>query len=240
MTQLLTIAGREFRSFFRLPVGWIVIALFVLLTGGVFAAAVLAPGQPATMRPFFAIAGWLMLPVAPAISMRLLSEELRTGTIEPMLTAPVRDGVLVTGKFLGAAAFLGAMLLPTLAFPITLAMVSSPLPDSGPILAGYLSLILLGLFNLAIGIAISALTSSQTLAFLATLFVLLGLLLIPSLPLASLPLAVQGVLIHLSIQPRLGDFAKGVIDTGHILWFMASTGWLLTLATLILQTRRWR
>ncbi len=240
MSTLLSIAWREFLSMFRLPVGWIVIALFLLLTGGVFAGGVLGPGQPATLRSFFSIAGWLMLPVVPAVSMRLFSEELRTGTIEPLLASPVRDGVLVLGKFAGAAGFLVVMLVPTLAYPITLAAISSPAPDMGPILAGYLSVVLLGSLSLAIGTVASACTSSQTLAFLATLFVLLGLLLIPSLPTASLPPGVRSVLEGLSLQPRMGDFAKGVIDTGHVVWFLGATAWLLVMATLVLQSRRWR
>lgn len=240
MSAIAAIAGREFRSFFRLPVGWVVIALFLLLTGAVFATAILAPGQAATLRPFFAIAGWLLLPVVPAISMRLFSEELRTGTIEPLLTSPVRDGSLVVGKFLGGSMFLMAMFLPTLAYPAVLWLVSDPAPDAGPIVAGYLSLLMLGMLNLAIGTLASACTSSQTLAFLATLFVLLGMLLAPSLPTQSLPLGIQRVVGAISLTPRMGDFAKGVIDTAHVAWFLASTAWLLVLTTLALQSRRWR
>ncbi len=240
MTAVLVIALREFRSFFRIPVGWIVIALFLLLTGAVFATAILVPGQPATLRPFFAIAGWLMLPVVPAISMRLFSEEFRTGTIEPLLTSPIRDGSLVLGKFAGASMFLLAMLVPTLAYPLTLWIVSDPSPDPGPIAAGYISLLLLGMLALSIGTVASACTSSQTLAFLATLFVMLGMLLVPSFSTQNLPLGAQRILNALSLSPRAGDFAKGVVDTGHIVWFVASTGWLLVLATLALQSRRWR
>lgn len=240
MSAIAAIAGREFRSFFRLPVGWIVIALFLLLTGAVFATAILAPGQAATLRPFFAIAGWLLLPVVPAISMRLFSEEIRTGTIEPLLTSPVRDGSLVVGKFMGGSLFLMAMFLPTLAYPAVLWMVSDPAPDAGPIVAGYVSLVLLGMLNLAIGTLASACTSSQTLAFLATLFVLLGMLLAPSFPTESLPMGVQRVVGAISLTPRMGDFAKGVIETAHVAWFLASTSWLLVLATLALQSRRWR
>lgn len=240
MSILLAIAKREFLSFFLLPVGWIVISLFLLLTGGVFAGAILGPGQPATLRPFFAIAGWLMLPVVPAVSMRLFSEEIRTGSIETLLAAPVRDGVMVLGKFLGAAMFLVAMLLPTAAYPITLFAVSSPALDPGPILAGYASVVLLGALSLAIGTVASASTSSQTLAFLSTLFVLLGLLLLPSIPAGAIPSRTRPVVEWLSIQGRMADFAKGVIDTSHIAWFLACTGWLLVVASLVLQSRRWR
>lgn len=240
MSVLLAIARRELLALFRLPVGWIVIALYLLLTGGVFSLAILIPGQPATLRPFFAIAGWLMLPVVPAISMRLFSEELRTGTIEPLLASPARDGVIVLGKFMGAATFLLVMLAPTLAYPISLSLLSDPAPDAGPIIAGYLSVVLLGSLSLAIGTVASACTSSQTLAFLATLFILLGMLLIPSLPTQSLPPSLAAVADRLSLQPRLGDFAKGVIDTGHIVSFAGATAWLLVVATLALQSRRWR
>ena len=90
MRGSLTIATRELSSMFRLPVGWVVIALYALLTGCVFGLVILLPGQAASMRLFFAISGWLLLPVVPAISMRLLSEEYRAGTIEPLLHS--RDG----------------------------------------------------------------------------------------------------------------------------------------------------
>ena len=193
------------------------------------------------MRYFFGVSAWLLLPVAPAVSMRLLSEEMRAGTIEPLMTAPVSDASVVVGKYLGAAAFLAAMFVPSLVVPAILAMAADPRPDAGPIVAGYLSLVLLGLLYLAAGVLASALTSNQTLAFLATLLGLLLVLLVTTVGAenASLPEWAQRVLASLSLSRRVADFAKGVIDTGHVVFFLGGTVWLLVLAVAALGSRRW-
>ncbi|MCA9298925.1 MAG: ABC transporter permease subunit [Phycisphaerales bacterium] len=111
MRIALAIALREYRSLFRLPVGWVVIALYLALAGVVFAFLTLVPGEVGSMRVFFGFSGWLLLPVAPAISMRLLSEEYRAGTIETLVTSPASDASIVLGKYLGAASFLATMIL---------------------------------------------------------------------------------------------------------------------------------
>lgn len=240
MRTFASVAARELSSFFRLPVGWIVIALYLFLTGFIFVSRILLPGEPATMRDFFFTASWMLLPVAPAISMRLFSEELRSGTIETLMTAPVTDLAVVLGKFAGAAAFLVAMIAPTLIHVGLLFAFSDPRPDAGPILAGYLSLILVGLMFLAAGTFFSTLTSNQTLAFLATLFFILVLLLISTFGADKAPRAVQPILAALALGPRLADFGKGIIDTSHIVFFLTFTGWFLMLAYLGLGSRRWR
>lgn len=239
MTPALTIARREFASMFRLPVGWVVIALFLLLTGGVFALT-LSPGAPASLRDFFGVSAWLLMPVAPAISMRLLAEERRTGSDEPLLTAPVSDLAVVVGKYLGAWCFMACMLAPTVVFPVILWAVADPRPDPGPVLAGYLSLALQGSLYLAIGAAVSAMTSSQTLAYLATLFPILGLLLLGTISPEMLPGWLRVGVSALSIQARASDFARGIIDTAHIAFFLLACAWFLWLAHTALGARRWR
>ncbi|TVQ63808.1 MAG: hypothetical protein EA378_00765 [Phycisphaerales bacterium] len=234
----LAIATRELRSFFRLPVGWVVLALYAALTGAVFALDTLRPGEPATMRAFFATAGILLMAVGPAVSMRLFSEEIRTGGIEPLATAPVGDLALVLGKYLGSVLFLGAILLPTLAFPIALAILSDPKPDPGPIVAGYLALALLGCLVLAVGTAASALTSSQTLAFLATLLVLLGFTLATSRLPAQLDPRLGELFAGWSPTARLRDFARGVIDPAHAVYFLALSGVALSVAWGAVRGRR--
>lgn len=230
MSATIAIATRELRAFFRLPVGWVVLALYAALTGAVFVMDTLRPGEPATLRAFFATAGVLLMGVAPAISMRLFSEELRTGTLEPLLTAPVSDLALVLGKYLGSVLFLIALLLPTLAFPITLALVSDPKPDPGPILAGYLALLLLGSLVLAVGTAASAMTSSQTLAFLATLIVLLAFTLTTSRLPSELNPRLGEALARWSPTTRLRDFARGVIAPSHAVYFLALAAVALSVA----------
>ncbi|HRJ49736.1 MAG: ABC transporter permease subunit [Phycisphaeraceae bacterium] len=235
----MAVAWREFCSYFRLPVGWIAIALYLFLSGIVFAYLIFNPGQPATMRPFFTISVWLLLPVAPAVTMRLVSEELRSGTIEPLMTAPVTDGAVVVGKYLGAAGFLGVMVAPTAAYPLTLWMVSDPAPDPGPILAGYLSLGLLGMLYAAVGLWMSSLTSNQTLAFLGTLFFLLVTLLATTIGHEHAPAWLRPALAEASIQSRLVDFSKGVIDTSHVVFFVATSAMFVTLAVFTVESRRW-
>jgi ABC-2 type transport system permease protein len=240
MSATLAIARRELSSLFRLPVGWIAIALYAFLAGIVFAYLIFVPGQPATLRPLFSISAWLLLPVAPAISMRLLSEELRSGTIEPLMTSPVSDLAVVLGKYLGSAAFLLLMLAPTLALVGAVWWSADPRPDAGPILAGYASVALLGMFYLAVGLWMSSLTPNQTLAFLGTLFFLLIMLLATTLGFEHAPGWARPALAHLSIQSRLQDFAKGIIDLSHVVFFITASLAFVALTVWTLESRRWR
>lgn len=238
MSATLTIARRELSSFFRLPVGWFTVALFLFLCGCVFGLVVLAPGRVASLRAFFGGAGWILLPVVPAISMRLFSEEMRSGTIEPLVTSPVREFSIVLGKFLGAASMLALMLLPTLLYALVLARVSARPPETGPLVTGYLSLLLPGIFYLSIGTLCSALTNNQTLAFLATLFILLAMMLASALGPAVAPAAIQPALSWLSFDSRIQDFAKGVIDLRHVVFFLAASVFPILLAGAALRARR--
>lgn len=154
--------------------------------------------------------------------MRLFSEELRSGTIETSLTAPVAGGVLVVGKYLASAMFLLTMLLPTLAFVGVLAWLSRP--DYGPVLSGYAGLILLGMLYLAVGALASACTSSQTLAFLGTLFGLLMLDVIPARVAPQLPEQIAKIVFMLSPSVRANDFYRGLIDTSHVAFFLQGNG----------------
>lgn len=238
MSRLWGVFAREYASFFRVPLGWVLIALFLLLSGMVFTRSALTPGEPATMREFFSVWWGALLVVAPAVSMRLVSEELRAGTIEGLMTAPLSEATMVTGKFLAAGAFLVTALAPTLVYPLILEWLARP--DPGPVIAGYLGVLLVGLLYLAVGTCLSALTASQTLAFLATLFVLL------IAELASARLAVLApepwnhALMALAPGSRVADFARGLIDTSHLAYFAAAIVWFLTLATVALRARRWR
>lgn len=239
MSAAWTIATREFRSFFRVPLGWVAMALYLLIAGLVFGRGVLVPGSPATMRDFFGLSGFLLLPIVPAITMKLLSEEAKQGTIEPLMTAPVGDLSIILGKFMGAAMFLLTVLAPTLLHVALLWMFSQPRMDLGPVLAGYLSLGLLGSVYLALGLLVSSLTANQTLAYLVTFIGLLALLLVGT-EIVELPAGLAGLASRLAIRPRLADFAKGVVDLSHVVFFLSATCWFLVLAYVALASRRWR
>ncbi|MBS0195623.1 MAG: ABC transporter permease subunit [Planctomycetes bacterium] len=233
------IASRELGSYFRQPAGWIIIALYLFLTGLVFATGVLIPGRVASLRDFFALSGWLLLPVAPAISMRLVSEELRSGTIENLFSSPVSPAAIVIGKYLGASIFMLTMLVPTLVYPIVLRMYASPTPDPGPIAAGYLCLILLGTLYLSIGLLASTLTPNATLAFMVTLFAILGLMFAGTAADWVTP-PLRAVLRALAIGPRVMDFSRGVIDTVHVVGFLSVSAFFVFLSVICMEARRWR
>lgn len=238
MTSTLAIARRELASFYRLPLGWIVTALFLFLSAVAFVSLSLKPGQPATLREFFELWWGLLLVVAPAVSMRLIADEIRSGTLENLLTSPASEFAVALGKFLGAAAFLVLCLAPTAVFPAVLASLARL--DPGPILAGYLGMVLLGLAYLAVGLLFSSLTSSQTLAFLGTLFTLVLAEIASQKGSAAAPPPFDTALARLSVNLRLADFARGVIDSSHAVFFLTITFWCVTMAALILRIRRWR
>ncbi len=238
MRATLAIATREFAGYFRQPMGWAVIALYLALSGAVFALGSLRPGEPASMHGFFQLSTWLLMFIAPAVSMRLFSDELRLGTIEPLMTSPASDLAIVLGKYIGAAGFLLVMIAPTLFFVGVLEVFSDP--DYGPIAAGYLGLAMLGALYLAVGLVFSTLSDSQVVAFLGTLFffLLLRLATVALAPALGDPWAAY--LYPLSVDLRISDFARGVLDTAHIVFFVAASAWFLVLAGALLMMRRWR
>ena len=238
MNRTLTIAQRELSSMFRVPAGWIIIALFAFLTGVLFVNQTLIPGQPGSLRYFFMYAGWLLIPIAPAVSMRLMSEEYRSGSFEALRTAPAGDWSVTLGKYLGSVAYLILMLLPSIVYPIVLVLVSEPAPDWGPIFAGYLMLVLVGMLYLAIGMLASSLTASQTLAFLGTVMSLILLMVLTSVIANQLGVFWAQFLRSISITERVAQLAKGVIDTSTIAFFLIGSIWMLVLGAGSLEIRR--
>lgn len=241
MNTIRTIASRELGSYFKTSTGWWFVAVFLFVSGVIVWMTALSPGRAASLRTYFDLCGWLLLPIAPAVTMRLIAEELRSGTIETLLTSPVSCAQLVIGKFVGAFGFLLCAALPTLIYVALLYHFASPAPDAGSIIAGYVSLVLLSTFMVALGTLASALTSNATFAFLLSFFTLLGLLLTGSLALSPwVPESLRAPLYAICIGPRLQDFAKGVIDIRHAAFFLGGAAVFLTGATFALESRRMR
>ncbi|MFZ4574574.1 MAG: ABC transporter permease [Phycisphaerales bacterium] len=241
MRRMLTICSRELGSYFRTPAGWIITALFLFISGVVVWLTALTPGQPASLRAYFDLCGWLLLPIAPAVTMRLIAEEMRSGTIETLLTSPVSAAELVVGKFLGACMFVGCAALPTLGYVALLYAFADPAPDRGAIAAGYASLALLAALYLAIGTLCSALTNNATLAFMMCFFALLALLFAGvAAAMDWVPEGVKPSLYALAVAPRVQDFAKGVVDLSHVTYFLGGSLICLSVAVAAVEFRRWR
>src|SRR3972149_2807168 len=181
MRNVLTIASREYKLYFATPVAYMVAFIILLVIGFLFSGTVaagaiqqFAPGGDVVLGPMVT----LLLFGVPALTMRLIAEEQRMGTIELLLTAPVRDAELVVGKWLGGFLFLATLVALTWVFPIALNALIEPGIDQGPLITGYLGLLLVWAGLVAIGVAISAMFSNQIAAFFATLGVFLVLWLI--------------------------------------------------------------
>jgi len=236
MMRIWALARREFWSCFLSPVGYVVIGFFLAVTGFVFMRGFDA-GKPASMRSVFELGMWMLLFVCPAITMRAVSEERRMGTLEMLMTCPVRDGEVILGKYLGALLFLGVMLLCT--GPQVALLEWYGRPDYGEVLCGYLGLFLAGAVYLAGGMLASAMTSSQVVAFLVTFFFWLGLSLGTKFLPGLLPEPWSTAAYAADPDPRLRDFAIGLIDTSNIAYFGSLIVLFLVLAGRALEARRW-
>ncbi|MEX0774793.1 MAG: ABC transporter permease [Phycisphaeraceae bacterium] len=239
MTHTLVIAKRELTSFFYSPVAYLVLGLFGFATSWIFAGT-FSPGAPAAMRDTFFMVVWLMIFLVPAISMRLISDEIRNGTIESLMTSPVNDAQVILGKWLGAMAFLVVLLTPLFIDVIILAFTAQP--DWGPILTGLVGLLLVGGLYLAIGTFASAATASQIIALVTTIFIIILLTFV----MYFLPQyawvwdSLRPVIYHLNVNEQFATFNKGLIDWIAVVYFVSGIALFLFLATMLLQSKRWR
>lgn len=238
MKNTLAIASRELTSFFYSPIAYVVTCLFMLLAGFFFLTVTFQPDQPAELRRLFTVIVWILIAVVPAISMRLMSEELRSGTIEPLMTSPVSDLQVIAGKWLGSLAFFILMLAPTIAYVIIIEIHADP--DYGPILSGYTGLILVGGLYLAIGSFASSLTRNQIIAFILTVFTILIFTIAAALAPRFLPNSLAPVASYLNVNRQYDDFSKGLIDISNIVFFLSAIAFFLTLAVKALESRKWR
>jgi ABC-2 type transport system permease protein len=243
MSAMTTIAKREFRANFDSPLAYVVICLsflglgllFFLYRGGFWQL------DRATVAGIFDYAPLgLALLVVPVVTMRLLAEERRSGTLEMLITLPVKDSDVILGKYIGALSLVLTVILATLAYPIAMFMWPwnlGPL-DWGPVFAGYFGLALFAAASVSIGLLVTSLTESQAIAFFITVFILAGLWFMgPGSDLFS------GLFAHLlqyiSFQTRLEGFARGLVDTRDVVYFLSVTAICLAVAFRALERRKW-
>ena len=215
MRQALLIFKKEFRDYFVSPIAYIVIALFLLITGWLFFSTFFVVGQ-ADMRNFFVRLPFLFALVVPIITMRLFSEELNTGSYELLLTLPVTFHDVVFGKFLAAVAFVAALLAPTLAYPIFISFIGEL--DWGVVAGGYMGALLLGMAYAAVGLFASSLTRNQIIACIVGI-VVCALLAIVDKMLFFFPQSLLAVIEYLSSSFHFENIARGIVDTRDLLYF---------------------
>lgn len=236
MRTALVIARREILAYFISPIAYMVSAVFLLIAGYLF-SLILIQSQQATMEGLFFNIMVVLIFVVPLLTMRLLSDEQKTGTLEILLTAPVRDWEVVVGKYLAAMGMFGVMLACTLYFPFILWRIGGT-PDWGPIMTGYLGLILLTSAMMAIGTLTSAVTENQIVAAVLGFGILLLLWLIEAA--GNIATGSATVLSYLSMPSHYNDFARGAINLEDVVYYVSVTIGALFIATRMLETRRYR
>ncbi len=235
MRNTTTIALKEFKSYLASPMAYVVTGIFLVLTGFFFQSSPTTYSET-SINGFLAYGSILLLLLASMLTMRLLAEEKKMGTLELLLTAPVRDSEVIMGKFLGSLGILTVMLALTFYYPILLMWFGDP--DIGPIATGYLGLFLLGCTSLAIGLFASSLTSNQIVAVVIAGGILFALWFI-GMAADLLPEALGEVTGYLSLYYHFPDFMRGVIDTRGIIYYLSITALFLFLAVRSLENSRW-
>lgn len=243
MSPMLTIAKREFRSYFDSPVAYVVICLsfiglglmFFQFDGGFWAQ------DRASMHNLFQyIPPGLSMLVVPVVTMGLIAEEKKSGTLEMLITLPVKDSDVMLGKYLGALGLVLTLLIATLVYPI--AIFSTPWKlgnlDWGPVQSAYFGLILFSAAAVAIGLLVSSLTSSQAVAFFITFFVLLVTWYVGRA--GNWAGGTFGeVMRYISFETRMEGFMRGLIDTRDIVYFLGIAALCLVIAFRKLESRKW-
>jgi ABC-2 type transport system permease protein len=233
----MAIAKREFASYINSPIPYILVTAYIGTAGYMFFRQLFMPSAQADMRHLFENMPLLFCLIVPFVTMRLLAEERREGTLELLLTMPVTDWQLVVGKFLAALGLMSVLLVLTLAFPITVAKLG-PL-DKGATVASYFGALLMAGAFIGIGIMASSFTRNQIVAALVAFFIgfilyLLGAV-APILPPSLAPIAAA-----MSISTHFMNIARGVIDTRDVLYYASIIFVCLLIAQTTLDSRRWR
>jgi ABC-2 type transport system permease protein len=238
MRNVWTITWRELKAYFVSPIAYVVSALFLVAMGYLF-ALILNSTRDTSLRPLFNNMVFVLLIMAPALTMKSLAEEQRMGTIELLLTSPVHDWQVVLGKFLGSLILFVVMLLGPTLYYVLILQVFGP-PDYGPLLTGYLGFSLVGAAYLSVGVFGSSLTQNQVIAFFVSVVILLLLWIADAAGSMFGAGALSDALTYIALPRHFGDIFRGVVDTTDIVYALSVVVISLFLATQVLQTRRWR
>ncbi len=248
MRNIWTIARREYRHYFTSPIAYIA-ALLTLLTVGIYFVVIIyyltnqsyynntAPGIDIVISPLATV----FLFAAPALTMRLLADEQRMGTLELLLTTPIKDGELVVGKWLGAFLFMLTIIAITLVYPIVLNKLTSPGIDQGVMISAYIAIVLLAAVFMAIGTAMSSFFNNQFAAFFATLAVLILFWWLIRLPTFIIQNdSIKNIFNYLDLNGRFNSMLGGKMSVSDVVYPISLTALGLFLSAVAVEIRRWK
>jgi len=247
MTNVPPLLRRELNAYFASVLGYVALMFFLLVMGVTFAVVVrylnTGPTQLTAMKILFSMFWLPSLVVVPMITMRLLAEEKRAGTLEMLMTAPVTDFEVVLAKYLGA------VLLYTMMWALTGFYVlivrhfsgSEAMLDLGPIFSGYLGVIVIGQFFIAVGLLASSMTKSQVAAALMSFAVVFMLLIVLNWLTFLFPTGPLGKVFHaVSAFDQMEDFERGIVDVRPVVLYLTGTILALFITTRVVESRKWR
>ena len=250
MTKFFTLLGREVKSFFYSPIAYVVMCFFLFLTGFAFYIGVSllnrGPSDVTVVQAFFnTILFWIAyLLIFPLITMRSFSEEFKLGTIEGLMTAPVKDWQVVITKWLGCLIFYIILWIPTTVYfwVFTWATKAEAAHAAGAYLGSYLLLLLMGMFYISVGCFASVLTKNQIVAAIISLVMILVLLFAGLLQYVMLDVSgtMRDVFGYFSAIEHMEGFSKGIIDSRPIVWYLTMTTLMLVLTYQVFQSRKWK
>ncbi|MFP3942159.1 MAG: ABC-2 transporter permease [Thermoanaerobaculia bacterium] len=247
MSGILAIFQRELRAYFLSPLAWVILTFMLIINGVIFALILIAlndplqpPGRPLDLFFGGTFLFWLVLLfVAPVLTMRLLAEERRSGSLEVLMTAPVTEGQVVAGKYLAALVFYAFLWLPTVSYAGVVALHSEI--DWGVVAAGYLGVLLVGALFLAVGLFTSATTSNQIVAAVMSFAILLALICVTFLEFFVNAQGLRDALAFINFPEHMsGELAKGIVDTRRLVFYLTGTGFFLFLTGRALESGKWR
>ncbi|MCB0729908.1 MAG: ABC transporter permease subunit [Ignavibacteriae bacterium] len=237
MKPIWIIAKREFRTFFDSLAAYILLVVFLGLSGfftWLFGSDIFFIGQ-ATLMPFFSVAYWTLFFFIPALTMKMLAEEKRSGTLELLLTKPITDWQIVVGKFLSVLMLIGVALLLTIPYYISVSMLG-PI-DHGSVWSGYIGMLLMSAAFTSIGLFASSITNNQIVAFLLALFVGVFFLIIFDVLASSFTGTIAYFFNYLSLSTHYESISRGVMDSKDLIYFFSITAIGLLLADTVLSKR---
>ncbi len=236
MDKIFFVMKRELGTYFNSPVAYIVVILFLVITGALFWLSFFQEISVVSMRGFFDQAPLFLAFFAPAVTMGLFATERRSGTLELLMTMPISNFQIVSGKFLAALVLLGVVFVMTLPYPYTLSVLGDL--DWGAVAAGYVGLMLLGGAYAAIGLLASSFTRDQVVAILVAFSICFFLYLIDQL--VSQPTGTMAQVVeYISTSYHFQNIARGVLDTRNVVYYLSVIGLCLVWTTLSIGARRW-
>jgi len=235
MKKVIPIFRREMAAYFFSPVAYIVISVFLLITGWIFTSEIFLAND-SSLRSVFNFIPFVFLFFVPAVTMRLLSEERKSGTIELLFTMPISDLEIVLGKYLAGLGLLVTALLFTLPYALTVIILGEP--DIGMLVTGYIGLVLMGASYIAIGVFASTISGNQVVSFIISFLIIFVLWLINKFLMLIPPFLVP-FLQYLSIDYHFENISRGVIDSRDVIYYLSVIVFMLSLAKLSLESRKW-